>query len=208
MKHVILLGDSILDNQAYTAGGPSVIAQLRAQLPAGWQTTLLARDGSLASDVLSQLEHLPADATHLVVSAGGNNALMASGILSMAATSAAEVILNMAEIAETFAGVYQQLVDALKQRDLPTILCTVYEPNMGEPITQKLMSTGLALFNDRILRTAFQAGYPVIDLRRVCSEPADYANEIEPSVAGGSKIAAAIVQALTLPPNQYTVVLP
>ena len=33
MQHLVLLGDSILDNGAYTAGGPAVIEQVRAILP-------------------------------------------------------------------------------------------------------------------------------------------------------------------------------
>jgi hypothetical protein len=37
-------------------------------------------------------------------------------------------------------------------------------------------------------------GIPLIDLRLVCSEGADYANEIEPSIEGGRKIAASIVR--------------
>ena len=37
MSHVVLLGDSTFDNSAYVAGGPDVVAQLRAVLPAlGW----------------------------------------------------------------------------------------------------------------------------------------------------------------------------
>jgi hypothetical protein len=35
-------------------------------------------------------------------------------------------------------------------------------------------------------------------MRMVCTEPADYANSIEPSVRGGAKIAPAIVTALGL----------
>jgi hypothetical protein len=38
----------------------------------------------------------------------------------------------------------------------------------------------------------------VIDLRLICSEPADYANPIEPSGPGGQKIARAIVASLGL----------
>ncbi|HXP62240.1 MAG TPA: hypothetical protein VN829_17215 [Dongiaceae bacterium] len=33
----------------------------------------------------------------------------------------------------------------------------------------------------------------MIDLRLICTEPEDYANEIEPGVSGGRKIAAAIL---------------
>ena len=41
-------------------------------------------------------------------------------------------------------------------------------------------------------RAAFARSVPVIDLRLICTEPADYANPIEPSVQGGQKIASAI----------------
>jgi hypothetical protein len=53
---------------------------------------------------------------------------------------------------------------------------------------------GLALFNDVITREAFARGLPLIDLRLVFSEGADFANPIEPSVQGGGKIAAAIMR--------------
>jgi hypothetical protein len=36
-----------------------------------------------------------------------------------------------------------------------------------------------------------------LDLRLVCNELADYANPIEPSVAGGAKIARTIKQVVT-----------
>jgi hypothetical protein len=35
-------------------------------------------------------------------------------------------------------------------------------------------------------------GLPLIDLRLICNDDADFANPIEPSVQGGAKIAAAI----------------
>ena len=50
-------------------------------------------------------------------------------------------------------------------------------------------------FNDVILRVAFEHHLPVIDLRLICNEPADYANPIEPSGRGGRKIALAIARA-------------
>jgi hypothetical protein len=52
------------------------------------------------------------------------------------------------------------------------------------------------LFNDVILRVAFEHHASVIDLRLVCNETADYANPIEPSGQGGMKIAQAIAQAV------------
>jgi hypothetical protein len=48
------------------------------------------------------------------------------------------------------------------------------------------------MFNDVILRVAFELELNVIDLRLICNQKSDYANPIEPSGQGGSKIAKAI----------------
>jgi hypothetical protein len=49
------------------------------------------------------------------------------------------------------------------------------------------------IFDDCILREAITHGLPVLDLRLICSKAEDYANEIEPGIAGGQKIAAGIL---------------
>lgn len=197
MNHLVLLGDSILDNGAYTRGGPAVLAHLRAKLPPDWHVSLLAVDGSITAHVIGQLARLPAGTTHLVISAGGNNAILQSGFVSEPAQSVAEVLQRMAAIADQFAYEYHTMLTAVLQRSLPTVLCTVYEPNFPDPIMQQLMTTGLVLFNERILRAAIQAGLLVLDLRSICTLPEDYANEIEPSVVGGAKIAGGIIRVLT-----------
>ncbi len=51
MRRVVLLGDSIFDNAAYVAGGPDVIKQVQAYLPAGWEGILRAVDGHVTTDV-------------------------------------------------------------------------------------------------------------------------------------------------------------
>jgi hypothetical protein len=56
------------------------------------------------------------------------------------------------------------------------------------------------MFNDLILRVAFEHHASAIDLRLVCNENADYANPIEPSGQGGMKIAKAIVRATGMRP--------
>jgi hypothetical protein len=57
----------------------------------------------------------------------------------------------------------------------------------------------LCLFNDVILREAFRARMPVIDLRLVCTDAADYSrtSPIEPSAIGGGKIARPIARLVT-----------
>src|SRR4051794_33854794 len=82
MQHVVLLGDSVLDNAAYVSGGSPIVEQLRSRLPREWRTTLLARDGAITDGVRRELQLLPIDATHLVISAGGNDALECSPIFN------------------------------------------------------------------------------------------------------------------------------
>jgi hypothetical protein len=191
MGHVILLGDSIFDNAAYVPDRPAVIDQLRQALPKGWRATLLAIDGHIAGDVEGQLEDLPADATHLIVSAGGNDALSESSILMEPAASVGEALAIMHEVRGRFRNTYRAMLKALGARELPTAVCTIYDsiPGLG-PAEQ----SAVAGFNEVILRDAFAARLPVIDLRLVCTQPADYSHisSIEPSFLGGAKIASAI----------------
>jgi hypothetical protein len=196
VSHVILLGDSIFDNARYVPGGPAVIERLRRILPSGWKATLCARDGAVTREVAQQLEALPEDATHLVVSAGGNDALEQSGILFHdAPQSFVEGLGVLAEIREQFRESYQSMLRWVLACGKPTVVCTVYDAIPG---LDRGEAAGLALFNEVILREAFRYSLPVIDLRLTCNEASDYSSlsSIEPSVAGGGKIARAICSAV------------
>lgn len=193
MAHIVLLGDSIFDNGRYTVGGPDVIAQVRQLLPAGWHASLLAVDGSTADDVPAQVRGVPRDASHLVLSVGGNDALMNSDILRMPAYSMAHAIGELAGVSEKFESKYRHAVGACKQLSLPLAICTIYNGCFTDADYQRLISTALMVFNDAILRVGIEYGLTIIDLRLVCSSPNDYANPIEPSSIGGAKIAKSIV---------------
>jgi hypothetical protein len=192
MLHIVLLGDSVFDNGAYVQGGPDVIRQLRDDLPGGWQATLKAVDGAVLAGVAGQLEGVPRDATHLVVSAGGNDALGYSGVIGERLGSMAEALQRLQAVRERFEASYRVMLAAVLKRAVPTALCTIYNPQFPDPVQQRLAVTALSAINDVLLKVAFEHGQPVIDLRLVCSEPADYANPIEPSSRGGEKIAATI----------------
>jgi hypothetical protein len=196
MGHVVLLGDSIFDNAAYVAGGPDVRSQVQACLPHGWRATLLAVGGSRTQDVLAQLRQLPHDASHLVVSVGGNDALAHVDFLTAPAQSVADALDGLAAISEAFEPAYHHMVQAALQHPLPTALCTIYYPRFPVAVVQRRAVTALTVFNDAIIREAFTAGVPLFDLRLICNADADYANPIEPSVVGGAKIAAAIARAV------------
>jgi hypothetical protein len=195
-KHVVLLGDSIFDNRAYTNGGPTVIDHVRTALP-DWQATLLAADGSIMSFIPRQLSQLPVDTSHLVISIGGNNAIMLSHILSQSANSFQEVLLTLFEMGQKFQQEYHEMLQTVLSYNLPTILCTIYDPNFPEKSLQQSAIAALTILNDAIIKEATVAGLPLIDLRLVCNEPTDYANEIEPSATGGAKIGAAVAKAVT-----------
>jgi lysophospholipase L1-like esterase len=192
--HIVLLGDSIFDNAAYVGGGPDVLAQLRAALPQGWKATLRAVDGATVRDVADQLSELPTDTTHVIVSAGGNDALMHQSFLEEKASSVAGVLSALATIREEFHRDYRKMLDRILELKLPTAICTIYDANYAEPEMKKIANTGLAIFNDVITREAAVRKVPIIDLRTLFTSPADYANPIEPSAIGGEKIASAISQ--------------
>ena len=194
MNHVVLLGDSILDNAAYIGGAPDVVEQVRRRLPQGWKATLGAVDGSTTRDVPGQLRLLPADATHLIVSVGGNDALGSGDFLAAPAGSTAEALLGLADIAEQFERNYNAMLTEVLAYGLPTAICTVYYPRFPDAALQRIGVTGLTVFNDCIIRSAFVHRIPLLDLRFICTEEGDYANPIEPSAQGGEKIAAAIVE--------------
>ena len=199
MNHVVLLGDSVFDNAAYVAGGPDVVKQLRSLLPSGWRATLGAVDGSVTGGVERQLGRLPPDASHLVISAGGNDALGYASILEARAQSVAEAVDRLASVRERFGQDYERMLDRVMERRLSTAVCTIYDTRIPQP-RWRLVVTALSVFNDCITRAAFARDLPVIDLRLLCDRDEDYANPIEPSVRGGEKIAAAITGLMVKPP--------
>jgi lysophospholipase L1-like esterase len=192
--HVILLGDSIFDNAAYVAGAPDVVRQVRQRLPSGSKATLAAVDGSRLRDVRRQLRRVPADATHLVLSVGGNDALGSSDFLSAPARSAAEALSGLADIGDEFERGYLAMLTNVLAHELPTAICTVYYPRFPDAALQKVAVAALTVFNDCIVRAAFTHGLPLFDLRLICTEEEDYANPIEPSGRGGEKIARTIAE--------------
>jgi lysophospholipase L1-like esterase len=194
MNHIVLLGDSVFDNAVYINGGIEVIAHLRHQIPTAWKATLRAVDGSTIENIHNQILDLPSDTTHLMISVGGNDALQMADLLEAKARSAAEALNLLANASEEFERRYNNMLNAVLPLNIPTAICTIYYPRFPEPIIQRLAVTALSVFNDVIIREAFRAGLPLLDLRLICNRDEDYANPIEPSEGGGRKIAEAMVR--------------
>jgi hypothetical protein len=198
--HVVLLGDSIFDNKSYVGREPDVVAHLRAALPSSWRATLLAVDGTATRDVDRQLGLIPSDATHLVLSVGGNDALSNSDLLATPLRSSAAALLLFADRLDPFESDYRRTVKHLVSFAREVTICTIYNGDL-EADQARLARVALMTFNDVILRAAFEHRTNVIDLRQICVDPADYANPIEPSGAGGRKIADAIARAVGAVPR-------
>ena len=189
--HIVLLGDSTLDNGAYTRGSPDVVTHLRRLLPDGWTATLEAVDGAVVADLPAQLRRVPVRATQVVISIGGNDALRNTDLLGLRVDSSAEVLQRFAERTAQFERAYRAAIQGARTSGRRTAVCTVYNGAL-EAERARIARPALALFNDVILRTAIDLRLDALELRSICTEAEDYANPIEPSGAGGLKIARAI----------------
>jgi hypothetical protein len=200
MSHVVLLGDSVFDNGAYTSGEPDVISHLRRLLPDRWQATLLARDGATIADLPAQLRRLPSSASHLVVSIGGNDVLRHIDLLSLAASSGQEVLERFTSRVAPFENGYRTAIAEVLTLGRQTTVCTIYN-GCFDAARAAALRTGLAIFNDVILRTVTDLNVDGLELRSICTEASDYANPIEPSGRGGAKLARAIACVAGIQPS-------
>ncbi len=207
--HITLLGDSTLDNGAYTAGGPAVIDCLSQLLPEEDCATLLAVDGATTAHVESQLEEMPGDATHLVLSVGGNDAVREIGVLDRPTETVAGGLGELRQAIGRFAESYRACLKQVLRLGLPTTVCTIYNGDFERASgRQQVIEAALTMWNDAILQAALDHGLPTIDLRRVCSSPEDFTMQIEPGEQGGRKIAEAIYRAHREPESVSTRVGP
>jgi lysophospholipase L1-like esterase len=193
MSHLVLLGDSVFDNASYVPGQLPVIEQVRNALPRQWQATLLAIDGDVVNGVADQLSRLPTDATHLAVSVGGNDALRHSAILHQPAKSVAEVMRQFVTIQDEFRRDYRTMLAAVTARQLPRLVCTIYDTIPG---LSSEAACALSVFNDVIVREAARLRVSILDLRLICDRAEHYSSlsPIEPSAAGGQRIAEALAR--------------
>ena len=203
-KHIVLAGDSIFDNGSYVPGEPDVAQQLRDQLGEDSNVTLLAIDGDVTKGVYNQLTQLPEDTSHLFISVGGNDALGQLHIFTDPVSSVGEGFLKFSRVQTTFQQEYKAMLKNALSLNIPTTICTIYKPCFYHPDMsrvgtyvgngvsstdlQNVSVTALTAFNDVILQEAVTTGIPLMDLRVMYDNVADYANPIEPSTIGGQKM--------------------
>lgn len=191
--HIVLLGDSTLDNGRYldvAHGELSVGRQLwKRCADRGWDCTTLARDGSVLEDVLlKQLPLIPKSATHIVLSASGNDLLHLLNGMVMARFTVRSMYeamcLGLAQTAER----YRKVLEALKGLGRHVACCTVYRPNFNHVLFKSLAMVALGMHNARLRQICVELETSVIDLASIFDQGSDFASPLELGARGGAKV--------------------
>lgn len=196
--HVVLLGDSTLDNGRYlniASGELSVEKQLTKRcVEKGWEMTVLAQDGSMLEDVLlRQLPLIPDHATHVVLSASGNDLLALLNQMVVANFTASSmygaIVTGLREVSDR----YRDVLQALRSLGCHLACCTVYRPNFNHMFFKSLAIFSLGLHNSRLKGICQDLECSVIDLANMFDCREDFANPLELSTRGGSKLVENVV---------------
>lgn len=196
--HVVLLGDSTLDNGRYlnlARGELSVERQLAKRCSEfGWEMTVLAQDGSMLEDIKQrQLPLIPATVTHVVLSASGNDLLSLLNQMVVANFTLSSMYGAIGSGLKQVAESYHALLKSLKQKGVHLACCTAYRPNFNHMLFKTLAVFSLGLHNSRIQESSVELDCSVIDLASLFDVDEDFANPLELSTRGGSKVVENIV---------------
>mmetsp|Transcript_15688 Transcript_15688/g.24012 ORF Transcript_15688/g.24012 Transcript_15688/m.24012 type:complete len:314 (+) Transcript_15688:124-1065(+) len=198
--HVVLLGDSILDNHRYVKShDPAVIDQLRNKLQelhlSNVRSTLCAVDGARTVDLIrDQIETIPDDVTHILLSIGGNDGLksLRQVVFDSSNWLPWRLYAILMRTKSNFDAIYREALQKIKQKSPQAniIACTIYYPVFPHnAVTQAICNVGINIMSSVIIKNAMKyTNIPIIDLRHVFNHKEDYANSIEPGVPGGDKL--------------------
>jgi len=182
----VLLGDSILKNDAYVSDGKSV-EELLLERTNG-KTTCLAIDHSKIVDIYSQVDKIPKELntsqTTVFLSAGGNDIL--THYVDQGNDSTDTSILG------TMFAAYKKLIKSI-QKKLPNaniVLLDIYYP---ENMTYKQYHSIINDWNKMVYEYAAKNGLSVLKVSGVLTKPDDFSFGIEPSATGSRKLVDAIL---------------
>lgn len=187
-KIYVLLGDSILKNNAYVADGKSIETLI---IEGNNKCYSFAEDHSKISDIFMQVNKLPLDLntsnTYIFLSAGGNNILAHYIDQNHDATDTS--------ILKPMFGAYKNLIKSIQTR-LPKaniILLDIYYPNN---LQYKQFHSIIKEWNGMIYKFSKNSTnniYDVIKISDYLTQSEDFSFGIEPSSSGGKKIANLIL---------------
>ena len=180
-KTCVLLGDSILKNNAYVSADKSVEYIVAERIP---NIHCFAEDHSTIADTFGQLDHIsPAVDTAnawIFLSAGGND------ILSHFVEQNQD-IANTRVLSPMFAS-YKNLVKSIRIRapNAQLVLLDIYYP---DNMKYRVFHSILRQWNELLYSFAQTQSLSVIRISQHLTHPEDFSFGIEPSNVGGEKIA-------------------
>ena len=185
---IVLLGDSILKNNAYTSNGKSIEELLQERTKG--KTYCFAIDDSKINDVYNQIGNIPENLnnahTTIFLSVGGNNIL---------AKYKENINENNTNDLNSIFKSYVHLVQSIQSKMNKTkiILLDIYYPNDSN---YKKYNDLINEWNEFIYEYAANPKNNIDGVLRISSiirKPEDFTQEIEPSNSGGVKIVDAIL---------------
>ncbi len=182
----ILLGDSILKNDAYVSDGKSVELLLKERT--NEKSICLARDNSKIVDVYSQVENIPNELntnyTTIFLSAGGNDIL--NHYVEQENTPKDSSILK------TIFSAYKKLIKSIRNK-LPNaniVLLDIYYP---DNIKYKQYHTIINEWNNMIYNYSNKNNCSVLKISGILTHSDDFSLGIEPSSVGSKKLVETIL---------------
>jgi len=194
---IILLGDSILNNDPYVKKDKSVSAILKKSYA---NTRLLAKDGSTIADVYSQIKDINRSKnTFLFLSAGGNDILSlidAIGVPAINENTPDDLYEGVDEIFDNYINLVEDIKKQLPNTNIA--LFNLYYPvdysfsfSTDPDTIKRLITRWNKRLTDKYKQK--QTSTPsIIKLNNLLSKKEDFTNSIEPSEKGGKKIAKLI----------------
>ncbi len=177
-NYVILMGDSVLNNENYVPIGKSVYDILKKKIN---QVLNVSKDGATINDLYGQLDKIPIDVnnseTYIFISVGGNDILNKRSEL------------DSAEVIRLF-NTYMEFLKALRTKlgSVNINIMNLYQPANPRYRTYK---QSIEEWNKLINQYSNKIGemYNVVDLNSLLTTPQDFVYDIEPSDTASDKIA-------------------
>lgn len=176
-ENILLVGDSILNNNKYVSKTSS-IEYLLKQKAGNVNVVTYAKDGATINDVYPQIDSIKESENSVIfVSAGGNDIL---------SSSSPDIDVN------SLFQSYKKMIDSLKIRmdKSKIVLLDIYYPKDETMMKYKSV---LEKWNELIDDYANTQGYEVIKTSKLLTGSTDFVNCVEPSETGGSKIVSQII---------------
>ena len=186
-RHVVLLGDALLEAYSSIDQRPGKFEE--AVLPGTrdqWKLSVISvAEVERAGPSLA----LPRDATHAMIFIEGNHAIEQSGLLDSRPDTFGQTLEQLALAADEFETTLERLIHVAQAARLVIMVCTMFQPNYKDPVRQRTACAALAVFNDRVTKSAAEARVALIDLRLICNDPGDYDKPTLLSRSGVQKVA-------------------